>query len=151
MLYPINTESRGTLDLNGIWKFKLDEGNGFNEKWFEHTLTSTINMAVPASFNDVGVTKEIRNHVGWVWYEREFTIPSYMKEQRIVLRFGSATHKAKVYLNGKLVVENKGGFLPFEAEINNFLQDGKNRLTVAVNNIVDETTLPVGIYSERET
>lgn len=150
MLYPINTETRGTIDLNGVWNFKLDNGTGFDEKWYESPLIDTMPMAVPASYNDVGVTKEIRNHVGWVWYERDFTIPAYMQEQRIVLRFGSATHKAKVYLNGQLIIENKGGFLPFEAEINDVLQTGKNRLTVAVDNIVDDTTLPVGLYQERE-
>lgn len=107
-------------------------------------------MSVPSSFNDVGVTADIRNHVGWVWYERDFTVPSLLFSERIVLRFGSATHKAKVYVNGELVVEHQGGFTPFEAEINRFLTGGKNRLTVAVNNIVDESTLPVGNYSEQE-
>jgi beta-glucuronidase len=32
MLYPIVTESRGIIDLNGIWKFKLDFGKGFQGK-----------------------------------------------------------------------------------------------------------------------
>lgn len=150
MLYPIVTESRGIVDLNGIWNFKLDFGKGFQEKWYESPLTDTINMSVPSSFNDVGVTADIRNHVGWVWYERNFTVPSLLFSERIVLRFGSATHKAKVYVNGELVVEHQGGFTPFEAEINRFLTGGKNRLTVAVNNIVDESTLPVGNYSEQE-
>lgn len=50
---------------------------------------------------------------------------------------------AKVYVNGILVTEHKGGFLPFEAEINRYLTGGKNRITVMTNNIVDETTLPV--------
>ena len=31
MLYPVNTESRGVIDLNGIWKFKLDHGNGIED------------------------------------------------------------------------------------------------------------------------
>jgi beta-glucuronidase len=57
---------------------------------------------------------------------------------------------AKVFVNGKLVVEHKGGYLPFEAEINKFLQKGKNRLTVAVNNIVDYSTLPVGTVIEKD-
>lgn len=150
MLYPINTETRGVIDLNGIWKFKLDNGKGFEEKWYEQKLTDTMSMAVPSSYNDLGVVNEIRNHVGYVWYEREFSIPDYLQDQRIVLRFGSATHKAKVYVNGKLTVEHKGGFLPFEAEINSFLNKGKNRVTVAVDNILDWSTLPVGLYSEKE-
>jgi beta-glucuronidase len=150
MLYPILTESRSVIDLGGIWNFKLDKGTGLQEEWQSTPLTGTISMSVPSSFNDAGVTAEIRNHVGWVWYERDFTVPSLMLSERIVLRFGSATHKAKVYVNGRLVMEHVGGFTPFEAEINSFLQAGKNRLTVAVNNIVDETTLPMGTYSESE-
>ncbi len=150
MLYPIITETRAIIDLNGIWKFKLDNGKGLEEKWYESELTDTMNMAVPSSYNDIGVLGEIRKHVGFVWYEREFTIPTLLFGERIVLRFGSATHKAKVYVNGKLAVEHKGGFLPFEADLAGYLQQGKNRVTVAVDNILDETTLPVGFYKERE-
>lgn len=39
MLYPINTEKRGVIDLSGIWNFKLNDGKGLQEKWFESPLT----------------------------------------------------------------------------------------------------------------
>jgi beta-glucuronidase len=150
MLYPIVTETRTIIDLNGIWNFKLDLGIGFQDNWQNAKLTDTMSMAVPSSYNDIGVNASIRDHVGWVWYEREFSVPVALQSERVVLRFGSATHLAKVFVNGKLVVEHKGGFLPFEAELNNFLQKGKNRLTVAVNNIVDYSTLPVGTVIEKD-
>jgi beta-glucuronidase len=148
MLYPIVTETRGILDLNGVWSFKLDTGSGFEEKWYESKLSNAISMAVPASYNDVGVTAAIRNHVGWVWYERELTVPTMMAAQRLMLRFGAVTHTAKVYINGVIATVHKGGFTPFEVDIQGLIQPGKNLLTVAVNNIVDETTLPVGNYKE---
>lgn len=148
MLYPIMTESRQVIDLNGIWNFKLDKGTGFEEKWNETGLKDTIAMAVPSSYNDLVEGTEVRDHMGWVWYEREFIVNKNMLNERVVLRFGSATHHAKVYINGKLIVEHKGGFTPFEAELNEFVTVGKNRLTVAVNNILDESTLPVGIVQE---
>lgn len=150
MLYPILTETRNLIDLNGIWNFKLDAGEGFQENWQKAKLQDPMRMAVPASYNDIGVSAKIRDHVGWVWYEREITLPSVMNEERVVLRFGSVTHMAKVYVNGEFVTQHKGGFLPFEAEINRYLHTGKNRLTVAVNNIVDETTLPVGSIVEKQ-
>lgn len=150
MLYPILTETRHIIDLNGIWNFKLDEGAGFQENWRLGKLLDPMCMVVPASYNDIGVSAKIRDHVGWVWYERDITLPDSIHHERIVLRFGSVTHLAKVYVNGEFVIEHKGGFLPFEAEINRYLQKGKNRLTVAVNNIVDETTLPVGSIIEQE-
>jgi beta-glucuronidase len=150
MLYPIMTTSRDLIDINGIWKFKLDHGEGFAEEWFRLPLQETVAMPVPASYNDVYEGAEFRDHIGWAWYEREIVVPEHFFEQRIVLRFGSVTHAAKVYINGQLVVEHKGGFTPFEAEINAFASLGKNRLTVAVNNIVDHTTLPVGNYQEED-
>ena len=150
MLYPIMTTSRELVDINGIWNFKLDSGTGFAERWFEHPLQETVPMPVPASFNDVYEGEEFRDHIGWVWYEREFVIPEHFFNQRIVLRFGSVTHTARVYVNGQFVVAHEGGFTPFEAEINAFVSEGKNRLTVAVNTIVDFTTLPVGNYQEED-
>lgn len=150
MLYPIMTTSRELIDLNGIWKFRLDSGSGFAEEWFARPLQEAIAMPVPASYNDLYDGAEFRDHIGWVWYEREIIVPKHFFEQRIVLRFGSVTHEARVYLNGQLVTGHRGGFTPFEAEINASARPGKNRLTVAVNNIVDYTTLPVGMYQEED-
>ena len=107
-------------------------------------------MAVPASFNDQTVTKEIREHNGYIWYEREFSVAKALRNERLVLRFGSATHEAWVYLNGKEITYHKGGFTPFEVEINDFLVEGTNRLTVRLSNLLDYTTLPVGNYSEKK-
>lgn len=151
MLYPITTQSRQIIDLNGIWRFKLDNNRSIlTEELSASPLKETLAMPVPASYNDLIENQKIRDHVGWVWYERNFIIPKFLFNERIVLRFGSVTHEAKVYLNGKLLVEHKGGFTPFEAEINKFLIQGENRLTVAVNNIIDESTLPVGLIKEVE-
>jgi len=150
MLYPILTASRELFDLNGVWAFKLDHGAGFDEEWFRRPLAETVPMPVPASYNDVYEGAEFRDHIGWVWYEREFVLPEDVFSQRIVLRFGSVTHAARVYMNGQLATEHKGGFTPFEAEINQFVHHSRNRLTVAVNNVVDYTTLPVGTYRDEE-
>jgi len=150
MLYPIVTASRDLLDCNGIWEFKPDHGAGFDEEWFQRSLQGTIPMPVPASYNDVYEDAEIRDHIGWAWYEREIVIPDHLLSRRLMVRFGSVTHAAKVYVNGQLAVEHTGGFTPFEAHINALAHGGKNRLTVAVNNIVDYTTLPVGTYREEE-
>ena len=53
MLYPILTESRLLSDLSGVWDFKLDNGNGFDEKWYEAPLKDADTMPVPASYNDL--------------------------------------------------------------------------------------------------
>ena len=101
MLYPIENKVREVKNLNGIWNFKIDTDNvGIEEKWYEKPLTDTVPMAVPASYNDLFTDQESKEHVGNVWYEREFIIPDSWEGKRIVLRFGSATHHAVVYVDG---------------------------------------------------
>ena len=144
MLYPVLTQSRLLSDLSGVWDFKLDNGKGFEEKWYEKPLKDADTMPVPASYNDLKEGSDFRDHYGWVFYQRNISVPEYVKSQRIVLRCAAVTHYAMIYLNGKLICEHKGGFLPFEVELNDDLQDGDNLLTIAVNNVIDYTTLPVG-------
>lgn len=144
MLYPIFTDSRALLDLSGVWSFRLDNGKGLEEKWYEEPLKDAVTMAVPASYNDLKDDKAYRDHYGWSFYQRTISIPQYMKQQRIMLRMDAVTHIAKVYLNGVEICTHKGGFLPFEVEINQYLQKGDNLLTIMVDNRIDHSTLPVG-------
>ena len=55
-----------------------------------------IDIPVPSSYNDVTQDKNIRDFVGWAWYERTFFVPSDWTNKRIVLRFDSAHYFAKV-------------------------------------------------------
>lgn len=149
MLYPIITPSRLLSDLSGVWDFKLDDGHGFQEEWYAAPLKDPMTMPVPASYNDLKEGVEFRDHYGWVFYQRKISVPSFLKSQRVVLRCAAVTHHAKVYLNGEMICEHRGGFLPFETEITDKLLDGEdNLLTIAVDNVIDYTTLPVGGKSD---
>ena len=144
MLYPILTESRFLSDLSGVWDFKLDDGKGFDEKWYASKMTDAMTMPVPASYNDLKEGVDFRDHYGWVFYQRNISVPSLILSQRLMLRCAAVTHHAKVYLNGEPICEHKGGFLPFEVEITDKMQPGDNLLTIAVDNVIDYSTLPVG-------
>ena len=149
MLYPVDNEIRQVKSLDGIWRFKKENRmeEGFEEKWYEKPLSNFIDMPVPASYNDITTDKELRDHVGWVWYETDAVIPrAWTRDQRIVIRFGSVTQHAVVYFNGEEIARHKGGFLPFEADITDKVHEGKNRLTVAVSNLLDWSCIPSGEY-----
>lgn len=150
MLYPIESEKRELRDLSGVWNFKVDkEGLGYIEQWYMDRLKNTILMPVPASYNDITQDITLRDHIGDVWYDRTFFIPDSWQEDRVVIRVGSATHHATVWVNGEKVAEHKGGFLPFEAEISSNINfQAENRVTVCVNNILDTTTIPLGKIKE---
>ncbi|RKP58164.1 beta-glucuronidase [Cohnella endophytica] len=145
MLYPQNNTKREVIELNGMWNFKVEEPSHSQNDWFSGKLQDTIPMPVPASYNDLVEDLKVKEHVGNVWYERDFYVPEAWIGKRIVLRFGSVTHYGKVWVNGQEVMEHRGGYTPFEEDIASYVQfDRKNRLTVRVNNELDLTTIPIG-------
>ena len=144
MLYPIMTDSRTVIDLSGTWDFKLDDGGGLENEWFAHPLENPVSMPVPASYNDLREGVDFRDHYGLVFYQRRLSVPAFLRRtQRIVLRCEAVTHHAIIFLNGAELCRHRGGFLPFEVELGD-LRDGENLLTIAVDNRIDYTTLPVG-------
>lgn len=144
MLYPKLNSARMLFDLGGIWDFQTAGAESWPLEWAGGPLPEPMTMAVPASYNDQKDDVNLRAHYGWAVYQRAFTVPGRLTDQRVWLRFGAVTHNAQVYLNGKKLGEHKGGFLPFEFEVNEHLLPGGNRLTVAVDNRVNYSTLPVG-------
>lgn len=157
MLYPRESRSRERKELDGLWSFRADFSDnrrqGFEQQWYRAPLREsgpTLDMPVPSSFNDVGQDGQLRSFVGWVWYEREITLPQRWTEDlgtRVVLRIGSAHYYAIVWVNGVHVLEHEGGHLPFEADISKLVQSGplsSCRITIAVNNTLSPHTLPPG-------
>ncbi len=144
MLYPVLTASRMVMDLSGVWNFALGKET-VDDAAADAPLLDAMTMPVPASYNDLKEGISFRDHYGWVYYQRTVAVPAYVREsQRVVLRCDAVTHRARIYLNGTLLCEHLGGFLPFETELNDALRDGENLLTIAVSNVIDYTTLPVG-------
>jgi beta-glucuronidase len=153
MLYPRDSEGRQTKLLDGIWHFRADasptRNQGFDQKWWTSRLSQTgpvIDMPVPSSYNDVTEDKNLRDFVGWVWYDREFYLTAdWTANRRVVLRIDSAHYNAIVWVNGVQAFEHEGGHLPFEGEVLSLLKFGvPNYVTVAVNNTLTPTTLPPG-------
>jgi len=148
-LYPAQSQTRQIIDLSGIWKFKVDfEGKGRDEGW-QNGLSNYSEVPVPSSFNDLFTDKDVREHVGDVWYQTEFYLTEEWQQKNVNLRFGSATHRAEVWLNGVKIAEHEGGYMPFGAIINEAADFGaKNTLIVVVNNELDLTTIPTGQVKE---
>ncbi|XP_076625286.1 beta-glucuronidase [Colletes latitarsis] len=152
MLYPRESESREIKSLDGMWDFIVlptaDPLKAYKEAWFANDLSKVgkvMQMPVPSSYNDITTSRELRDHIGAVWYQRTFFVPSSWREQRVFVRFGSVNYLAQVWVNGGLVTNHEMGHLPFEAEISSYLiYGGKNSMTVAVDNTLLQTSVPQG-------
>lgn len=145
MLYPKTTLTRRRISMDGMWKFCLDEkAVGEKEGWMDGIPGEEM-IPVPASFQDFYTEKDIREYTGDFWYETDFFVPGEWEGREILLRFGAATHRAGVYVNGILITEHEGGFLPFSADVTTVVRyDSYNKVVVKVNNELNCTNIPCG-------
>ncbi|WP_210479453.1 beta-glucuronidase [Naasia sp. SYSU D00948] len=149
MLKPQSTATRELVNLDGLWRFAT-ESAVTSEPW-NAVLDTPLEAAVPASYNDLFVDSAIRDHVGWVWYQRQVRVPRGWAGERVFVRFDAATHEGRVYVDGSLVAQHVGGYTPFEADITEHVQAGAEfRLTVGVNNQLTNVTIPPGSVTVRQ-
>jgi len=125
------------LNLNGAWQFEIDnEGTGE-----ARGLMSGVDLAdrITVPFCPESKLSGIAHtdFMTRVWYRRTFEVPQTMAGKRLRLHFGAVDWHAKVYLNGTLVGEHKGGYTPFWIEITRQVVDGPNELVVSAE---DHTT-----------
>lgn len=146
VLYPVNNHLRHALTLDGMWKFQFDgKSIGLTENWASDGLPAPISMPVPASFADLFTTEKERDYSGDFWYETEFYTSADLEGRKLYVRFGSVTHRAKIFCNGKLVAEHEGGYLPIVADVTSAVNpEAANKLVVWANNELSSITLPCG-------
>jgi beta-glucuronidase len=146
MLRPQTSETRELVNLDGLWQFKVDfNDEGFAANWASAALDTALQAPVPASYNEVFTSTDIRDHVGWVWYQKTVRVPKGWAQDNIGVRVDSATHSGVVFVNGVKVAEHSGGYMPFSADITQHATAGQELvLTIAVNNILTNETIPPG-------
>ena len=86
-----------------------------------------------------------RNYQGPVWYRKWFVIPAATRGKQVFIHFEAVMGKQKVYLNGHLVKEHLGGYLPFNIDLTaNGIQAGDSCLIAVMADNSDDKSYPPG-------
>ncbi|PKL16012.1 MAG: hypothetical protein CVV49_18515 [Spirochaetae bacterium HGW-Spirochaetae-5] len=135
---------RIVTDLNFGWLYKNDFKpeyikKGFNAKGFTPVSIPHTNIEIPYNYFD----EEI--YAFESCYLRKIKIPADYKGKDIFLCFEGAAHYARVYLNGKLLKEHKGGYSGFEVKLNDaVIYGGENLIAVHLDSREREEIPPFG-------
>jgi beta-glucuronidase len=145
MLHPFPSATRTVVDLSGIWNINFDfKKEGDKKKWHKG-VPKQHEFAVPSSYNDLFTELDIHNHLGAVWYSREFIVPEEWEGKAIHLRFDAAAYRARVWVNGEYLGTHEGGYTPFQFEISDKVHCGETNLVVVYTDyILDAATIPQG-------
>ncbi len=137
--YPRPIMERGEWqNLNGLWNYAIlpvgQKPNSFDGEIL-------VPFAVESSLS--GVQKRVGKD-NELWYQREFSIPSKWKNNKVLLHFGAVDWRADVWVNDVKVGRHQGGYTPFSFDITAALTSGTNVVKVKVWDPTDEGYQPRG-------
>lgn len=84
------------------------------------------------------------NYQGVIWYRKHFTPDDALKGKKLFLHFEAIMGKSKVWVNGTLVKEHFGGYLPIIADISQNLKWGQDNVIAVMADNSDDPTYPPG-------
>ena len=70
-------------------------------------------------------------------YRRAFVLDSDFIKETVLLHFGAVDQICRVFVNGQIVGDHVGGYLPFSFDISAFIKEGKNYVKVVVLDELD--------------
>ena len=139
--YPRPQMVRGNWqNLDGLWDYAVTDKSVVNAPAnYDGKILVPFPIEAPLS----GVAKKFTPDQK-LFYRRTFFIPKTWKNLRVLLHFGAVDFESAVELNGKAVVEHKGGYDPFTLDITDQLKPGAQQLVVAVTDPTNEGDNPIG-------
>lgn len=84
------------------------------------------------------------NYQGEVWYRKHFTPSDNWKNKQLFLHFEGIMGKSKIWVNGKLLTEHFGGFLPIVVDVTSTLKYGEDNVIAVCADNSDDPSYPPG-------
>lgn len=145
---PIIPVRAAPVSLDGPWRFAVDPGRaGVRGRWFAADFRDAKweRVDVPHTWN---VMPEHRDYSGLAWYRRSFTLRERdVREGHVRLRFGAVFYLARVWVNGREVGRHEGGYTPFDLDVTDAVEVGRNVVAVLVDNRRAADRIPADLSS----
>ena len=105
--------------LDGNWDFAFDDSDaGLSQRWFEAgPFDLEIRVPFPHQAPASGIADTGFHPV--VWYRTRAQVPD-SDRGRLLLHFGAVDQQSAVWIDGKPVGQNEGGYVPFAIDITDF-------------------------------
>ncbi|VGO17938.1 Beta-galactosidase [Pontiella desulfatans] len=129
--HAVEGSPRKVMNFNPGWRFLLGDAKGAEAVGFDDRQWEAANL--PHGLEVLGENASGgRNYQGVAWYRKQFSVERLTG--KTFLYFEAVMGVAKVWVNGQLVAEHFGGYLPFAADVTGVLKDGVNVVAVMADN-----------------
>ena len=114
--HPLPNSGRIVYNFNEGWRFLLGDAKGaeatsFDDSKWQVVCAPHIDRLEPSEASGG------RTYQGICWYRKHFTVPEDMAGKQVLVHFEAIMGKQWVYVNGRLVKEHLGGYLPINIDL----------------------------------
>ena len=86
-----------------------------------------------------------RNYQGIAWYRKSFVLPKNTGNQNVELHFEAIMGKQRIYIDGRLVKEHEGGYLPITVNLTQLgIRPGEKHIIAVMTDNSNDKTFPPG-------
>ena len=119
-------------NLNGEWNFIFDDNDEGEKKGYFKAFPKNKKINVPFTYETKlsGIEDERVHYI--VWYNRKLDISKEQLQNKIILNFEGSDYQTKVWINGNYIGENIGAYSRFSFDIENYVIEGENDITIKV-------------------
>ena len=141
--FRLDNSGREVYSMNPAWRFPKGAMEGAETKEFNDKDWTVVSLPDGIEYLPTEASGCI-NYQGKVWYRKHFTPDAALKGKKLFLHFEAIMGKSKVFVNGKLLTEHFGGYLPVIADVTDVLDwNGDNVIAVWADNS-DDPSYPPG-------
>ena len=141
--FRLDNSGREVYSMNPAWRFHKGAMEGAETKEFNDKDWTVVSLPDGIEYLPTEASGCI-NYQGEVWYRKHFMPDAALKGKKLFLHFEAIMGKSKVFVNGKLLTEHFGGYLPVIADVTDVLDwNGDNVIAVWADNS-DDPSYPPG-------
>ena len=135
--YQLSGTGREVFSMNPAWRFHKGDVQGAEARSFDDSQWTVVSLPHGIDYLPTEASGCI-NYQGEVWYRKHFMPDVRLQGRKMFLHFEAIMGKSRVYLNGQLLCEHFGGYLPVVVDVTDFVDwTSENVIAVWTDNSND--------------
>ena len=132
----------GKINIKTQWKFTKSDNidNNFHLKQFNDSDWQSTRLPHTTNLEPMVVNDQWQ---GISWYRKTLELPSNIENKQIIIELEAAMNYSQMWINGNLVNQHHGGYLPVVVDITSYLvKDQNNVVAIRLDNRDNPITGP---------
>lgn len=145
--FELEGTGRKAYSMNPAWRFFKGHVEGAEAFQFDDSNWRVVSLPDGMEYLPTEASGCI-NYQGEAWYRKHFVPNEAWKGKRLFLHFEAIMGKSKVWVNGQLVNEHFGGYLPVIADVTDYVKFGEENIIAVWADNGNDVSYPPGKSQE---